>query len=124
MKYLILVLSVVVLNGCIQELIWPGESRIQWVNASDGHVQNLKIKAYTATQDSIVLVPEMLEAGERSRVYTHDLSGVFTLELEREVPCAQELCFASLQFEGFVLDGGSIVLRYKNGAEGPLLKQD
>lgn len=112
------------LSSCVQEIIWPTETRIQLVNNSQGSVRNLSIEALVDGTDNIVLVPETLAAGERSRVYTHELSGNFTLKIEREVDCLEGPCYAMLQFRDFVLDGGSIVLKYKDGPDGPILKQD
>ena len=129
---LILILTMV-FSGCVQDWIWPEETRIQLINESQFQIKDLRIKALDHSQKDIVLVPETLEPGERSRVYTVSLSGEFNLELSTsQILCENEQigdtlisnCSGVRVFDQEVLEGGSIRFRYYSDSKGGNLTKD
>ena len=113
-----------ILQSCIQEIIWPSESRVQIYNHSMSAIKDLSIESLGKGVEEVVLVPEVVPPQSRCRVYEHDLSGNFNLILRRAVDCPEKECFSEVQFPNIILDGGSIILKYKDTASGPILVQD
>lgn len=108
MQRLCLIPLVFLLNSCITHWIQESSTRLQLENRTGWRIANLCVVDPKGNMQPISWMPDTLDHGARSRVFTRELVGSFNFRISyADSSCSSSSCWKEQALGNLQVDGGT-----------------